>query len=66
MLNYWIYFIDFMYYYLILMKSLLLKFFFIDNLDYTDSNSLFHISNGESTEWGIFRKNFDAHWFLWN
>ena len=48
------------------MKSLLLEFLLFDDFDYTDSNSLFHISYGESTEWGIFRENFNTHWFLWN
>jgi len=35
-------------------------------LDDTDSDSLFHVSDSESSEWWVIRENFTAHWFRWD
>jgi len=37
-----------------------------DLLDNTDSDSLLHVSDGESTEWGIGGERFDDHLLLWD
>jgi len=37
-----------------------------DFLDNTDGNSLFHISDGESSKRWVLIEGFNAHWFLWN
>jgi hypothetical protein len=37
--------------------------YFLNN---TDGNCLFHVSNGESSEWWILIEGFNTHWFLWD
>jgi len=37
-----------------------------NGLDDTDSNGLSHVTDGETTEWWVFREGFDAHWLRWN
>ena len=37
-----------------------------DFLDNTDGDGLFHVSNGESTEWWVLVEGFNAHGFLWD
>jgi len=40
--------------------------FFVNKLDNTDSNCLFHISNSESSKRWVFVEGFNNHWFLGN
>ena len=35
---------------------------FFDSLDNTDSNSLSHVTDGESTKWWVGGESFNAHW----
>ena len=35
---------------------------FFDGLDNTDSNSLSHVTDGESTKWWVGGESFNAHW----
>lgn len=37
-----------------------------DGFDDTYGNSLSHISDGESSKWGVLREWFDAHWLGWD
>ncbi len=37
-----------------------------DFLDNTDGNGLFHVSDGESSEWWVLIEGFNAHWLLWD
>lgn len=38
----------------------------LNRLDDTDSNRLSHITDGESSEWGVFIVGLDAHWLAGN
>jgi len=38
---------------------------FFDGLDNTDSNSLSHVTDGESTKWWVGGESFNAHWLGW-
>jgi len=37
----------------------------VDGFDDTDGNGLSHISDGESSKWGVLAESFDAHWLTW-
>lgn len=46
-------------------KSFLLgEILLVNNLDDTDCDGLFHVSDGESSEGWVFGEDFDAHGFL--
>jgi len=41
--------------------------FLLNNfLDDTDSDGLFHVSNGKSSKRWVLIESFNAHWFLWD
>ena len=50
----------------LIISFLLGKILLVNDLDDTDGDGLFHISDGESSERGIFGEDFDAHGFLRN
>jgi len=46
-------------------SGLTLNLHLVDGFDDTDGNGLSHISDGESSKWGVLAESFDAHWLTW-
>jgi hypothetical protein len=47
------------------MSSFLLTNFLDGAFNNSDSDGLFHISNGKSSQWWILLESFNAHWLSW-